>query len=135
MELEGIVSKERNGSYQPGLTDTSRKSTCRRRETFLVAGIAYRKGKFDGVYLACKVGRRLKYRGKVEHGFTDESARGAGRATGAFVAKRQPIEAGRKFPKATWVKPVLPVDVEYRALTGDGLMRHTSFKGVREDLL
>jgi hypothetical protein len=29
---------------------------------------------------------------------------------------------------------VVPVDVEYRALTGEGLVRHPSFKGIRRDL-
>jgi hypothetical protein len=30
---------------------------------------------------------------------------------------------------------VVPVDVEYRALTGEGLVRHPSFKGIRRDLM
>jgi bifunctional non-homologous end joining protein LigD len=37
-------------------------------------------------------------------------------------------------PKAHWLKPELLVDVEYRALTGEGKVRHPSFKGIREDL-
>jgi bifunctional non-homologous end joining protein LigD len=39
-----------------------------------------------------------------------------------------------KKPKAVWLKPTLLVDVEYRALTGTGKLRHPSFKGIREDL-
>jgi ATP-dependent DNA ligase len=37
-------------------------------------------------------------------------------------------------PKAKRHKPKLLVDVEYRALTSDGKLRHSSFKGVREEL-
>jgi hypothetical protein len=33
------------------------------------------------------------------------------------------------------VKPCLLVDAEFRGKTADGLLRHPSFKGVREDLM
>jgi ATP-dependent DNA ligase len=45
-----------------------------------------------------------------------------------------PITKKIKKPKARWLKPELLVDVEYRALTGVGKVRHPSFKGIREDL-
>jgi bifunctional non-homologous end joining protein LigD len=45
-----------------------------------------------------------------------------------------PIEADRTFPKAQWLKPVLLGDVEYRRKTAAGLLRHPSYKGLREDL-
>jgi hypothetical protein len=35
-------------------------------------------------------------------------------------------------PPAHWLKPELRVDVEYRALTGEGELRHPSCKGVRK---
>jgi ATP-dependent DNA ligase len=39
-------------------------------------------------------------------------------------------------PKARWVKPKILVDVEHRGKTkASGLLRHPSFKGVREDLM
>jgi bifunctional non-homologous end joining protein LigD len=49
-------------------------------------------------------------------------------------APRQTVEADRAFPKAQWLKPVLLGDVEYRAKTPGGLLRHPSYKGLREDL-
>jgi bifunctional non-homologous end joining protein LigD len=39
-----------------------------------------------------------------------------------------------RFPKANWVSPAVLVEAEYRGTTGEGLLRHPSFKGVREDL-
>jgi len=49
--------------------------------------------------------------------------------------KKQPMAASReKFPKAHWVKPRVLVDAEFRGTTGEGLLRHPSFKGIREDL-
>jgi len=51
MELEGIVSKRVDGKYESGRTPQWRKTTCRHRDTFVVAGWAERKGRFDGIYL------------------------------------------------------------------------------------
>jgi hypothetical protein len=39
----------------------------------LVAGIAFKAGKFDGIYLARRTGRALAYAGKVENGFSATS--------------------------------------------------------------
>jgi hypothetical protein len=41
------------------------------------------------------------------------------------------MSASRKsFPKARWVQPAVLVDAEFRGKTGEGLLRHASFKGV-----
>jgi ATP-dependent DNA ligase len=44
-------------------------------------------------------------------------------------------DAPRKFPKAQWVQPRVLVDAEFRGKTGEGLLRHPAFKGVRRDLM
>jgi bifunctional non-homologous end joining protein LigD len=49
--------------------------------------------------------------------------------------RKSPFTVEVKKPKATWVKPQMLVDVEYRAITADGRLRHGSFKGMREDLM
>jgi bifunctional non-homologous end joining protein LigD len=50
--------------------------------------------------------------------------------------RKQPMHAARKsFPKARWVSPVVMVEAEFRGKTGEGLLRHPSFKGIREDLV
>ncbi|TCL65756.1 ATP dependent DNA ligase-like protein [Rhizobium sp. BK251] len=38
---------------------------------------------------------------------------------------------GRR-PDVVWVEPVLIAEIEYRALTHDGKLRHASYKGLRE---
>jgi ATP-dependent DNA ligase len=45
----------------------------------------------------------------------------------------QPLTHKVKKPKATWFKPHLLVDVEFRALTETRKLRHPSYKGVRQD--
>ena len=50
-------------------------------------------------------------------------------------SKQQPIKAERKFPKTQWLEPRVMVDAEFRGTTGEGLLRHPAFKGVRQDLM
>jgi bifunctional non-homologous end joining protein LigD len=135
LELEGVVSKRVDGKYVSGRTDLWTKTTCRHRDTFVLAGVAQKGGQFDGVYLGKREGRRLVYAGKLERGFTDEDKRRILALHDGLKSKRAPIEAPRKFPKARWMKPDVLVDAEFRGRTGEGLLRHPAFKGIRRDLM
>ena len=134
LEIEGIVSKVRDGIYRSGRTNNWMKVTCRQRETFVVIGLASKRGKFDGVYLGRERGGEIVYAGKVENGFSDASARDLQTRLKPYATRKQPLAKSISKPKATWYRPSLLVDVEYRALTGAGKLRHPSFKGIRTDL-
>lgn len=129
--IEGIVSKRADGLYVSGRSNAWTKVTCRTRETFFVAGLAYNKRKFEGIYLA----RRddLSYAGKVENGFTPQSHRELETKAKGLATTRCPLSTRVNKPKARWLNPEVMVDVEYRALT-EGKLRHPSLKGIREDL-
>lgn len=130
--IEGIVSKRADGLYVSRRSNAWTKVTCRKRETFFVAGLAYNKRKFEGIYLA----RRddLSYAGKVENGFTPQSQRELETKAKGLASTISPLSTRVSKPKARWLKPEVMVEVEYRALTGQGKLRHPSFKGIREDL-
>lgn len=132
--LEGIVSKRIDTRYRSGRSPEWTKRTCRMRDTFVVAGIAYKSGKFDGIYLGRRTAEGLHYAGKVENGFDADSERDLRERAKKLQTRTQPLTEKVKKPKAAWLKPRLLVDVEYRALTGDGKLRHPSFKGIRNDL-
>jgi bifunctional non-homologous end joining protein LigD len=134
MDLEGIVSKRTDTPYRSGRTADWTKRTCRQRETFVVAGLAYKNKKFDGIYLGRRDEDDLLYAGKVENGFDDATVKDLERRAKKLVARRQPLTKKVAKPKATWLQPKLLADVEFRALTGDGKLRHPSFKGIRDDL-
>ena len=108
--------------------------TCRTRDTFVVAGIAYNRNKFDGIYLARRNEDGLVYAGKVENGFTPASQHDLESRAKNLRTRTQSLARKIRKPKAHWLKPELLVDVEYRALTGEGKVRHPSFKGLRDDL-
>jgi bifunctional non-homologous end joining protein LigD len=134
MQIEGLVSKKKDGRYQSGRVNNWMKMTCRERETFVVAGIAYKGEKFDGIYLGRQTGDGLQYAGKVEHGFSEAEVKKLKARAKKLVVKRSPLTTKVSKPKAAWLKPQLLADVEYRAVTGAGKLRHPSFKGLREDL-
>jgi len=52
-----------------------------------------------------------------------------------YIRKTSPLSVPVKKPKATWVDPILPAEVEYSAMTADKLLRAPVFKGIRDDLL
>jgi bifunctional non-homologous end joining protein LigD len=135
IELEGIVSKRVDGRYRSGRQDSWFKATCRHRDTFAVVGWAEKNGKFDGIYLGRNDEGELAYGGKVERGFSEDDKKNLLARLQRLTIKKPPIAAPRSFPKARWVRPAVLVDVEFRGRTGDGLLRHPSYQGVREDLM
>jgi bifunctional non-homologous end joining protein LigD len=134
-ELEGIVSKRKDAPYASGRSSYWIKKPCRKRDTFIVAGWAEKRGKFDGIYLAKREGRELVYAGKLERGFSDEDEREILAILKPLTVSKQPMSGSRdRFPKAKWVKPEVMVEAEFRGKTSKGLLRHPSYKGIREDL-
>jgi bifunctional non-homologous end joining protein LigD len=78
-------------------------------------------------------GDDLIYAGKVNHGFDKTSAAKLRRRLEPLVRKTQPY-AKRIAHKGIWVEPKPLAEVEYRAKSADGKVRHPFFKGLREDL-
>lgn len=140
MNLEGIVSKRADSRYHSGERSHDWvKRACRKRDTFAVAGIAYDRDGFDGIYLGRSVNGKLFYAGKCEVGFDDKEERQLERKASRLVARRSPLSnlaTARKsgFGNATWLKPKLMAEIEFRGTDGQGRLRHPSFKGLREDI-
>jgi bifunctional non-homologous end joining protein LigD len=131
--LEGVVSKVRDSRYNSGRGNDWVKKTCAQRETLSIAGFAMKENKFDGLYLARLKGRELVYAGKVDHGFDRASARDLQTRLKPLVRKTQPC-AKRIAHRGIWVEPSLMAEIEYRAKSAEGKVRHPFFKGIREDL-
>ncbi|MET4631018.1 bifunctional non-homologous end joining protein LigD [Bradyrhizobium sp. I1.8.5] len=131
--LEGVVSKVRDSVYPVGRSNNWVKKTCAQRETLTIAGFALDEGKWDGIYLARRKGDDLIYAGKVDHGFDKTSAAELRRRLEPLVRKTQPY-AKRIAHRGIWVEPKLLAEIEYRAKSEEGKVRHPFFKGLREDL-
>jgi bifunctional non-homologous end joining protein LigD len=130
--LEGVVSKVRDARYHSGRTNDWAKVTCRQRETLQIAGFAL-DGSKDGLYLGRVKGKELIYAGKVDHGFDTASAKDLQARLKPLIRKTQPY-AKKIAHRGIWVEPSLLAEVEYRAKSAEGKLRHPFFKGIREDL-
>jgi bifunctional non-homologous end joining protein LigD len=131
--LEGVVSKVRDSRYPADRTNDWVKVTCTQRETLTIAGFALDGSKWDGLYIGRREGNDLVYAGKVDHGFTTATTKELRARLAPLVRKTQPYTT-RIAHKGIWVEPQLLAEIEYRAKSAAGKVRHPFFKGLREDL-
>jgi bifunctional non-homologous end joining protein LigD len=131
--LEGVVSKVRDSRYVSGRSNDWVKKTCAQRETLTIAGFALDGSKWDGLYLGRRKGTDLIYAGKVDHGFDKDIAKELHAKLKPLIRKTQPY-AKRIGHRGIWVEPELLAEIEYRAKSAEGKVRHPVFKGLREDL-
>jgi bifunctional non-homologous end joining protein LigD len=131
--LEGVVSKVRDSVYPSGRSNNWVKKTCAQRETLTIAGFALDGTKWDGLYVGRRKGDDLVYAGKVDHGFDKVSAADLKRRLTSLVRKTQAFSKRIAY-KGIWVEPKVLAEIEYRAKSAEGKVRHPFFKGLREDI-
>jgi len=78
-------------------------------------------------------GDRLIYAGKARTGYTEAVAREVREHLDPLIRKTSPLSVPIKKSKATWVEPNVDAEIEYSAITDDGLLRGAVFKGLRDD--
>jgi bifunctional non-homologous end joining protein LigD len=131
--LEGVVSKVRDSKYASGRINDWVKKTCAQRETLTIAGFAMKGNQFDGLYVGRRKGNELIYAGKVDHGFDNDIAKDLRARLKPLVRNAQPYSK-RIAHGGIWVEPTLLAEIEYRAKSAEGKVRHPVFKGLRDDL-
>jgi bifunctional non-homologous end joining protein LigD len=141
MGLEGSISKRRDRPYRSGRRRDWVKAKCVLREEFVIGGFTEPTGKRTGIG-ALLIGSfnragELTYHGRVGTGFTEEGLRELRRLLSGHQRSERPFVhlAPSKVARGThWVEPVLVAQVEFSNWTDDGLVRHPSFQGLREDV-
>ncbi|GGI79168.1 ATP-dependent DNA ligase [Polymorphobacter multimanifer] len=134
--LEGVISKRADGPYRGARGSGWLKTKCIQRQEFVIIGWlpSDRQRGFKSLLLGVNDAGELRYAGKVGAGFTED-------AMTRLLALMAPIEQTRATVKAPpaavrgahWVKPRLVAEVAFAEVTGDGVLRHSSFLGLRED--
>lgn len=109
------------------------KKRCAERETLTIAAFALDGRKWDGLYLGRRQGKDPIFAGKVDHGFDAASAKELQARLKPLIRKTQPYTK-RIAHRGIWVEPELLAEIEYRAKSAEGKVRHPFFKGLREDL-
>jgi bifunctional non-homologous end joining protein LigD len=97
-----------------------------------IAGFAMKGNQFDGLYVGRRKGNELIYAGKVDHGFDNDIAKDLRARLKPLVRNAQPYSK-RIAHRGIWVEPTLLAEIEYRAKSAEGKVRHPVFKGLRED--
>ncbi|NNG72362.1 ATP-dependent DNA ligase [Rhizobium laguerreae] len=133
-DLEGIVAKRRDSPYRSGRLGDWLKIKCFQSDGFLIVGYEKSTASFGGIgrlLLAARKGNELVYVGGVGTGFNERSAAELREQMDKLIIAKAAVETGRKR-NAVFVRPELVAEIEYRAWTHDGKLRHTSYKGLRE---
>ncbi|MFI0845091.1 DNA ligase D [Mesorhizobium sp. IMUNJ 23232] len=137
MGLEGVVSKRADAPYESGRSLEWIKSKCTNRQEFVIVGYVPSNAAGRGVR-SLLVGYnnkgKLHYAGRVGTGFSNRMGDELKRRMDALKAKSPPfdkIPPGQKG--AIWLKPQLVAEIEFRSWTADGIIRHSSFQGFRDD--
>jgi len=135
--MEGIVSKRRDAPYRSGRQETWIKLKCTKSDTFPIVAFVEKLGarprKIASLYVGRRDGERVLYACKAGTGYTEKVARELREKLDPLIVRTSPLAVPVKKPKATWVKPSVDAEIEYGALTDDGLLREAVFKGLRED--
>jgi bifunctional non-homologous end joining protein LigD len=133
MGLEGITSKRRDAPYRSGRGESWIKTKCLMTDRFTIVGyVKDVNGSLGAVRLAKREKEKLVYVGKAGTGFTRSSAMKLRSQLDAIRRATSPVPRLRK-PGTTWVEPKLEAEIDYRAVTRDGHLRHPSFKGLPEE--
>ena len=137
--FEGIISKRADRAYHSGRSDDWRKTKQLASDEFAVVGYTAPKGSRSGFgsLLLARPDRKhgWLYVGRVGSGFSDPlikeisaKLQGGGKKPTAYV----PTE-DTDLRAATWFEPRFVVEVFFRGIGGQQLLRQASLKAVRAD--
>jgi bifunctional non-homologous end joining protein LigD len=133
---EGIISKKADAPYKGIRTRNWLKIKCIQRQEFVIVGWSEsdRRRGFRSLLLALKERRKLTYVGKVGTGFNDALIEELMERMEPIATDTAPVEVPRAERKgAHWIKPTLVAEIAFTEFTDDGILRHPSFMGLRED--
>jgi bifunctional non-homologous end joining protein LigD len=133
---EGIISKKADAPYRGVRTRCWLKIKCIQRQEFVIVGWSEsdkRRG-FRSLLLALKDGGKLTYAGKVGTGFTAKLIEEMMARMASLATDTAPVEVPRADRRgAHFIEPKLVAEIAYTEFTTDGILRHPSFIGLRED--
>src|SRR5712672_275204 len=139
MGLEGIISKRRDLPYRPGRGEHWFKAKCQQSQEFVILGYVASTAAsrtVGALALGYYADGQLVYAGRVGTGWSAELAASLyaelDKIKTTKPALRNALPAGAD-KGLVWTEPRLVCAVEYRDWTHDGLIRQSSFKGLRED--
>ena len=133
---EGVVSKLADAPYRGQRTKAWLKIKCTKRQEFVIIGWTpsdTSRG-FRALLLGLNGPDGFYYAGKVGTGFDTATMMDLSAKLAKLERKEPTVEAPRAAVRgAHWVAPKLVAEIAFSETTPDGVLRHPSFLGLRED--
>ncbi len=139
LSLEGIISKDRQSPYRSARGKAWSKSKCSSRQEFVVGGFVpstTTRQAIGSLVLGVHDKGALRHVGRVGTGFTARVAEDLYRRLDRLRVEESPFAdrlTSEEARRVRFVQPSTVAEVEFRAWTGDGHLRHASYRGIRED--
>ena len=149
MGLEGIMAKRSDSVYNPDSRSKEwLKIKANLRQEVVIGGFTKNDGsskQFSSLLLGVYENGLFKYVGKVGTGFSDKMQKEMMQKFIPLITDKIPFTSEPDINKpsrfrpnpphavATWLKPSLVCEVSFAEVTSDGVFRHPSFEGMRED--
>ena len=145
---EGSIAKGKSSVYETGRRSNAWvKIKFHKGQEFVIAGYTLPKKSrqyFGALILGYYKGKRLIFAGRVGTGFNEKSLREIHHKLKPLASPTPLVEevqepSGRWRPKgwkasdSRWVQPKLVAQVQFTEWTSDGILRHPSFQGLRDD--
>ena len=137
--LEGIISKRKDLPYRAGRSEQWLKSKCWQSQEFVILGYVPStagSGMAGALALGYYDKGALCYAGRVGTGWSTAQAAALRADLDKLKAPKPKLKAALPAGAdkgVVWAEPRLVCEVEYRDWTSDGLIRQSSFRGLRED--
>lgn len=134
--LEGVISKRVDARYAGTRSGSWVKTKCIRRQEFVIVGWLpsdKRRG-FRSLLLGVHDKGTLRFAGKVGTGFSADEMERLLKLMAPLAQKTPTVDAPRAAVRqARWITPKLVIEVAFAEFTDDGVLRHSSYLGLRED--
>lgn len=139
-DLEGVIAKRANSTYQPHRSEDWLKVKCGLRQEFVIGGYTDPAGSRQG-FGALLLGvydseGELHYAGRVGTGFTDTTLTQLTRQFAKLQRASSPFTGkltGLQMRGVHWLNPKLVAEVRFAQWTDSQIVRHASFVGLRQD--
>jgi bifunctional non-homologous end joining protein LigD len=129
--FEGIISKNAEAPYRSDRNEGWLKVKCVQKGKFPVIGFVKDPTGVAALYLGKREGKELRYMGKVGTGWSRTVSSQIRKQLDTVVSPKSKLTKPIRKPKAVWVEPSFFAEVEYRDITSEGLLRQSSFKGLK----
>ncbi|RYY84987.1 MAG: DNA ligase D [Chitinophagaceae bacterium] len=149
LRLEGVLAKDPESTYTPGLRSPEwLKVKTQQSQELVIGGYTINEGTskpFSALLLGIYESGKLQYVTPVGTGFTRKQQEELLRQFGPLQVAKCPFATVPEYNKPSrfrpdppaaevvWIKPVLVAEVHHRGITSNGALRQPSFKGLRAD--